>query len=72
MVELNKEIEFHLYDENECKEFIKTHFNQYVLNAYESLFPCSYKSDLWRYCVLYVHGGIYMDIKYKCVTPFLI
>lgn len=70
MVEFNKEMEFHLYDENECKEFIKKNFKEDVLNAYERLVPCSYKSDLWRYCILYIHGGIYMDIKYKCVNNF--
>jgi mannosyltransferase OCH1-like enzyme len=70
MIELNKEIEFHLYDEAECKEFIKSHFNEDVLYAYESLVPSAYKADLWRYCVLYIHGGIYMDIKFKCINHF--
>ena len=41
-----------------------------ILEAYNSLIPCSYKSDLWRFCVLYKNGGIYMDIKYKCVNNF--
>lgn len=70
MIEFNKEMEFHLYDENDCKEFIKTNFKEDVLNAYKCLIPSAYKSDLWRYCVLYIHGGIYMDIKFKCVNNF--
>ena len=45
-------------------------FDEKVLNAYNSLIPCSYKSDLWRFCVLYINGGIYLDIKYKCVNGF--
>ncbi len=70
LVESNPKITFHLYDENECREFIKTHFDPDVLCAYDALIPCSYKSDLWRYCVLFINGGIYMDIKYKCVNGF--
>jgi mannosyltransferase OCH1-like enzyme len=66
----NPELNFHLYDENECRQFIKDNFDSEVLNAYNSLVPCSYKSDLWRFCVLYINGGIYMDIKYKCVNNF--
>jgi mannosyltransferase OCH1-like enzyme len=66
----NPEFEHHLFDENDCREFIKEHFNESVLNAYNSLIPCSYKSDLWRFCVLYINGGIYLDIKYKCVNNF--
>jgi mannosyltransferase OCH1-like enzyme len=70
LVATNPRITFHLYDENDCREFIKNNFEMDVLNAYDSLIPCSYKSDLWRFCVLYINGGIYMDIKYKCVNGF--
>jgi mannosyltransferase OCH1-like enzyme len=66
----NPKMNFHLYDENECREFIKTYFNPDVLAAYDGLIPCSYKSDLWRYCVLFINGGIYMDIKFSCVNNF--
>jgi mannosyltransferase OCH1-like enzyme len=68
--EANPKITFHLYDEEDCRNFIKQHFESPVLRAYNSLIPCSYKSDLWRYCVLYINGGIYMDIKYRCVNGF--
>ena len=66
----NPEFEHHLFDENDCREFIKNNFGKGVLNAYNSLIPCSYKSDLWRFCILYINGGIYMDIKYKCSNNF--
>lgn len=66
----NPEFKHFLYDENDCREFIKDNFDEKVLNAYNSLIPCSYKSDLWRFCVLYINGGIYLDIKYKCVNGF--
>jgi len=66
----NPELTFHLYDEDECRKFIRENFELGVLEAYNSLIPCSYKSDLWRFCVLYINGGIYMDIKYKCVNNF--
>jgi mannosyltransferase OCH1-like enzyme len=66
----NPELKFHLYDEGACRQFIQDNFDLNVLNTYNSLIPCSYKSDLWRFCVLYINGGIYMDIKYKCVNNF--
>lgn len=70
IVRNNPEIQVHLYDANECRAFIKLHFDQSVVNAYDTLVPCSYKSDLWRYCVLHTNGGIYMDIKYKLMNDF--
>ena len=66
----NPELKFHLCDEDECRDFIKRYFKPDVLWAYDSLVPCSYKSDLWRYCVLFINGGIYMDIKFRCVNNF--
>jgi len=67
---LNPEFQHYLYDEEECRNFIKNHFDHEVLNAFDSLIPCSYKSDLWRYCILYVNGGIYYDIKFNCCNDF--
>jgi hypothetical protein len=66
----NPEFEYYLYDDNDCRIFIKDHFPNDVLVAYDSLIPYAYKADLWRYCVLYVYGGIYLDIKYQCMNDF--
>ena len=68
--ENNPEIEFHLYDEKESRLFIKNNFDSDVLDAYDRLSPSSYKSDLWRYCILYKKGGIYLDIKYNTINHF--
>jgi len=67
---MNPEFNVHLYNNEMCLNFIKQHFNKSVYIAYQMLKPDSYKSDLWRFCVLYIYGGIYMDIKYKCINNF--
>ena len=67
---LNPGFNYFLFDDNDCREFIKTHFKPDVLDAYDSLIPGAYKADLWRYCVLFIHGGIYMDIKYTPLNGF--
>ena len=66
----NPEFQHHLYDEAECYQFIKDNFDPEVAEAYDALIPKSYKSDLWRFCVLYKRGGIYLDIKYYGVNGF--
>jgi len=66
----NPGFKYYLYDDNDCREFIKTHFEADVLNAYDRLIPGAYKADLWRYCILYKLGGIYLDIKYIPVNNF--
>lgn len=67
---VNPEFEHFLFDDNDCREFIRTHFAKDVLEAYDRLIPGAYKADLWRYCVLYINGGIYLDIKLQCINGF--
>ena len=70
LINMHPMFEHNIFDENDCREFIKTHFDNFVLEAYDRLIPSSYKSDLWRFCVLYINGGIYFDIKFMCVNNF--
>jgi mannosyltransferase OCH1-like enzyme len=67
---LNPRFRYYLFDDNDCREFIKQNFDKEVLNAYDKLIPGAYKADLWRYCILYKYGGIYIDIKYHPVNNF--
>lgn len=65
LVEKNPTITFHMYDDDDCREFLVKHFPIEIVNAFDRLIPGAYKADLWRYCILYQWGGIYMDIKFK-------
>lgn len=61
---MNPEIDCHLYNDEDCEKFIKEAFGDRVFNAFRCLKPGAFKADLWRYCILYEKGGIYMDIKF--------
>jgi mannosyltransferase OCH1-like enzyme len=50
------EFNFFIYGIVKCRKFIADHFRPSVLNAFDKLEPIAYKSDLWRYCVLYITG----------------
>jgi len=67
---VNPEYHYQLFDDSDCRSFIQTHFGNEVVAAYDCLVPGAYKADLWRLCVLYVHGGVYMDIKLDCINGF--
>jgi mannosyltransferase OCH1-like enzyme len=51
----NPEFEHFLFDDNDCRNFIKNNFNEKVLHTFNKLKPGAYKADLWRYCVLYIN-----------------
>lgn len=66
----NPTFEYHLFDDAECRQFIKDNYDADVLKAYDTLLPGAFKADLWRYCILYDKGGVYVDIKFKCEPGF--
>jgi mannosyltransferase OCH1-like enzyme len=43
------------------RNFIETEFPEY-LYLYDHIIPGIYKSDFWRYLILYRYGGIYSDL----------
>jgi mannosyltransferase OCH1-like enzyme len=66
----NPEFKHYLYDDKMCRDFIKNNFNEDILYTFDKLKPGAFKADLWRYCILYINGGIYLDIKYRCCNNF--
>lgn len=66
----NPEFEHQLFDDADCRSYIKDNYEEDVLDAYDRLVPGAFKADLWRYCVLYKTGGIYLDIKFQCEPGF--
>lgn len=65
---LFKDCEYKLYNDQTGRALIKNNFNDSVLGAYDRLIPYAYKADLLRYCILYLHGGWYMDLGIRCVS----
>jgi mannosyltransferase OCH1-like enzyme len=70
MRKVNPEFNIQIFDCDERREFIKNNFPEDILIAYDTLKPGAYKADLWRLCVLYINGGIYIDIKFNCINNF--
>lgn len=68
--QLNPEFTFHLYTDEDCLIFIRKHFTPDVADAFQALLPGAYKADLWRLCILYIHGGYYFDIKLSSINKF--
>ena len=68
-INLNPDYEHRYFSDADRRNFIKQHFEPVVLRAYDKLIPGSYRADLWRYCVIYQNGGVYVDIKLGALVP---
>jgi len=54
--------EYHFYDDETSAEFLSVHFPPQVREAYDAITPGAFKADLFRYCVLLIRGGLYVDM----------
>jgi mannosyltransferase OCH1-like enzyme len=60
--------EYKFYTDDEARNFLSTHFPPEVRQAYDALRPGAFKADLFRYCVLLIHGGVYADMDIMLET----
>jgi hypothetical protein len=62
------EYEHIILDDNDLNIFFQTYYTDIVLDAFNRL-NGAHKADLARYCLLYIYGGVYMDIKTELIKP---
>jgi hypothetical protein len=68
---LNPGWEHRLYDDSEIAEFIGSAYGQRVLDYYNRIDEKygAARADLFRYLLIYKHGGVYLDIKASLEKP---
>ena len=55
LIELNPEYEYKLYNDTECRLFIKNNYNDNnILFAFDMIVDTNLKSELFKYCYLYI------------------
>ena len=58
----------YFFQHPEIEVFLAQHFDRSVLELFRGLIPYAYQSDLARHCLLFVHGGWYVDLTFKMLT----
>ena len=61
-----------IYNEQEGEDFLVELYgeNSDEVRTFRNLIPKAYKSDIWRYAVLYKKGGVWVDIDSVGYVPF--
>jgi len=63
---------YKLWCGEELRDLIRHNFDANVLGAFDTLKPYSYKCDLARFCLLYVYGGLYVDLAVRLLNLWTI
>lgn len=67
--QMNPEFEYKFYTSTDREKYIFQHCRP-LYDSYNKIIPGAYKSDIFRLCVLYIEGGIYIDHKSTTLIPF--
>jgi hypothetical protein len=59
----NAGLRFELHNLEQAEAYIAQQYQPAVLSAFRTLQPFAFKTDLFRYIVLYNQGGWYVDLK---------
>ena len=65
----NRGWDVRLMDDAEGRAFVAENCSPRVLAAYDAMPVPVMKADVWRYAVIYVHGGVYTDLDTSCMSP---
>ena len=55
--------ELKIYDDEMCINFLQKYYGDEAVYIFNNMEIKAYKADFWRYCILYIFGGYYFDIK---------
>ena len=58
-----------IYSDTDCIKFLNKHYNSEFSKLFRKIKSGPHKADFFRYCLLYISGGIYMDIKTELIKP---
>ena len=60
--QLNPDYKIELFGDAECANFIENNFGLTHRQNFEKIPDGPIKADYWRTCILYVKGGVYVDV----------
>lgn len=67
---LNRDWEYRFFDDQEAKKFLREEFGKEFEDKFNYFNSGPHKVDLWRLCVLYKYGGVYMDVDVEMYKSF--
>jgi mannosyltransferase OCH1-like enzyme len=60
--------EYRLWTDDDIDHFVRAHFSHYV-DAFFALPKKIMRIDVFRYMLMFVHGGVYIDLDYELFKP---
>lgn len=62
LIEQNKNYKYKLYNDDDCRKILYDNFGFKAKLVFDMLKPGAFKADYFRYAILYLEGGVYIDM----------
>ena len=69
MLNKNPGYEHIIYTDEQMNDFISSNADKEIQTLYWKMNHIVAKADIWRYTILYLNGGIYLDIDSEIKRP---
>ena len=56
-------------DKHLCEKFLQDNFHVFIYYAYRLIYSATSRTDLLRHALLFKHGGCYLDISIRILSP---
>lgn len=66
---MNPNYNFKFFDDSNTSDYMEKNC-PYAFSAFDNIIPYAFKVDIFRLCLMYVEGGIYLDYKSTTLIPF--
>jgi len=66
--DLNPGSEVDFFDDSRMERWMEWNVDTELQVVFRSIIAGPAKADLWRYCILYLRGGCYVDVDCRCVA----
>lgn len=67
--EMCPDYEFRYYNDQDCERVVHSMFGNDGLAAYRNVIPGAFRADIFRFCIMSLHGGVYSDLAQKFLVP---
>lgn len=67
--QFNPRYDYRFLTDSEIDRFMIANFNAETVEIFRAMPLGVMRADMWRYAVLYVHGGVYVDLDTECLAP---
>jgi mannosyltransferase OCH1-like enzyme len=64
LLEKNPQYAYRYFNDTERRDFLGKYYGKVYVDCYDKVYAKAYRADIFRYALIYMIGGCYVDIPF--------